>query len=362
MAVIHVGYKRFALLLSSRVPGLGDEEFLHFGPLCLELYACPDAVCPTRPIYHPIRRWVREVLPSQPQSFHVEWREFYLSLEPAMKTALRRIAHPVNASLFSPFHVDVATLLRRLSDSGVQEILPMNPETLRNPWTGHPPAAFLFRTLATFSDHNTLWEFVVTLGRCDQKLGVCNFGSHHGPLWATVTCPGGELGDEGASLLSAPLHTDTHDCASDHIDQWIDRTKLTGVLTPRAFNRNGSIVSRDVRYVQLSFTPSNLQPVGAPLRLQLVLDILKPIRPPLGGRYPGETTDDHSESSTCIEPDTDDELQPEEGLHAARRTSLSIDARSGVGRAEGVGDALPKRARRCTSLVRESKHCSKLFL
>ncbi len=366
MAVIHVDHKLFALLLSSRVPGADDEYPLHAGPLCFELYACPEAVDPTRPIYHPIRRWLREVRPYRPRSFHVEWREFYLSQEPSVETPTRHIGHPVNASLFSPFHIDIPSLLERLRDDGVEEINPLDSQALPNPWTGHPPAAFLFRTLATYSDRNLLWEFVISLGRCSQKPATAE--SHHGALWAHVTCPGGELGGEVASLLSAPSrgdHTHDHDCTVDHIAEWPGRARLTGILAPRASDSSGYIISRTVKYIQLSFTPSHLQPVGAPLRLQLGVDIMEVSRPPLGSRRSGGTTDDLS--STCIESESDDEdeyeSQEDEKPGKRRRLSLSVDGYTTPRGADVLRDTW--KSRRCSSLapdVARRHRTSRLFL
>ena len=154
----------------------------------------------------------------------VEWRSIYISPRPSRLHSRRKLDpdHLVSRLTLGPsppFRIKTSTI-SSLSHHGIR----LTSVTLTpTPWTGYPPAKFVFGTTSGKA-------LSVTLGMCrayEGAIGTANPPGIRSPHYAVVTGKFSARDDEASAECSAG--TESHNCATDHvwhgsvINTWLHR-------------------------------------------------------------------------------------------------------------------------------------------
>ncbi|KAI0702702.1 hypothetical protein C8Q76DRAFT_802296 [Earliella scabrosa] len=239
-----------------------------------------------------INRW-------RPLASLPRWTKIYFAtqLDPPARLPPGKSLLPFNLSFHAPFHFahalmcstrpwDLAAHGHRESGFRMTLVRVASPAF---PWTGSPPAAFVFQTEASLSGHD---YFVLHLGVCTALPppppqsrfapgGPARESPHRGCHWARLeyfhSHSAHEL--EGADVLHLPMGgagRHGHACATDHILDWPDMTRVF------AFERRGRRLPFRRRVFE--FTLSFVRSVRDPLRTLVVHAMWRTVRWDRGAR------------------------------------------------------------------------------
>ena len=169
-------------------------------------------------------RLVKIALQTIPEAPNIaKWRNIYISPRPRLRS--RRKLDPDNLvsrltlGPSPPFRIKTSTI-SSLSYQGIR-LTSVTPTP--TPWTGYPPAKFVFRTMSGKA-------LSVTLGMCrayEGAIGTANPPGIRSPHYAVVTVKFSAQDDEASSESSTSA--ESHNCATDHvwhgsaINTWLHR-------------------------------------------------------------------------------------------------------------------------------------------
>ena len=175
------------------------------------------------------------------------WKEIYITHRPPPESVVPAHANQVfvamNLGSFVPF---------RISDNDVNA-LPSSPvpmvltacTSIPLPWHGATPAILKFKFASTNGELES-YCVVLHLARCARDIPLSGFWTWCGH-WATINIT---TNDPGEYIRSDEDYKVEHNCASDHIDQWPDRTKTfpLGIVrksdSAQTTPKNASIILR----------------------------------------------------------------------------------------------------------------------